>query len=172
MAKDYGADRKLSPGSDAYVARQKEADEMRASGKYSSVEFDKKTGGIMAVEKGKARHKPEEKEAAEHMMHSGYRVVLKDETGEVRTPDGYIGHFTYEQRTPNVGTAKTVSKAMEHAKSKGADVAVVYDKHAVYHRQTIEHGIRHYEQHNSYRLKRIIVISKAGNVYEHVHNDK
>ena len=61
---------------------------------------------------------------------------------------------------------------MEHAKSKGADVAVVYDKHAVYHRQTIEQGIRHYEQHNSYRLQRIIVISKAGNVYEHVHNDK
>ena len=64
-------------------------------------------------------------QAAEHMMHSGYRVILKDETGEVRPPDGYIGRFTYEQRTPNVGTAKTVSKAMEHAKRKGEDVAVV-----------------------------------------------
>lgn len=170
MAKDYGADRKLSPGSQAYADRRKEVEERRASGKYSTVEFDKKTGGIMAVEKGKARHKPEEKEAARHLMNNGYRVVLKDETGQIRTPDGYIGRFTYEQRTPQSGQVRTVYRALEHARSKPADVAVIYDKHSVYHRATIEQGIRMYEQHYRTRFQRIIVVSKSGKAYEHVHN--
>ncbi|MBP5664349.1 MAG: hypothetical protein J6X16_08790 [Bacteroidales bacterium] len=169
MSKDYGGDRMVEQMSQPYADVKKKVEEMKASGKYSEVEMTS-TGGIYAVEKGKAHHKPEEKEAAKHMAKAGYQVTLKDETGDVKTPDGYVYSFTFEQRTANVGGARSVMKALEHAKKKTADVAVIYDKHYVYHRDTIEHGLSLYEHYNSYRFKRIIVISKSGNVYEHSHN--
>lgn len=170
MAKDYGGDRMVGQHAQPYADVKKKVEEMRASGKYSEVEMTS-NGGIYAVEKGKARHKPEEKEAAKHMAKAGYQVTLKDETGDVKTPDGYVYSFSFEQKTPNVGGAYSVRKALGHARLKGADVAVIYDRHAVYHRNVIEHGISLYEQHiSNYRFKRIIVISKFGNVYEHSHN--
>jgi len=170
MAKDYGGDRMVEQYAQPYADVKKKVEDMKASGKYDTVEMTS-NGGIYAVEKGKARHKPEEKEAAKHMAKAGYQVTLKDETGQVRTPDGKVFSFTFEQRTPNTGGARTVLKAMEHARRKPADVVVIYDKHSVYHRDVIEHGISLYEQHiSNYRFKRIIVISKSGNVYEHSHN--
>lgn len=169
MAKDYGGDRMVEQHAQPYADVKKKVEEMRASGKYSEVEMTS-NGGIYAVEKGKARHKPEEKEAAKHMAKAGYQVTLKDETGDVKTPDGHLYSFTFEQRTPTTKGARSVMKALEHAKSKPAEIAVIYDKHYVYHRETIEQGLSLYEQFNSYRFKRIIVISKSGNVYEHSHN--
>lgn len=168
MAKDYGGDRMVEQYAQPYADVKKKVEEMKDSGKYSEVEMTS-NGGIYAVEKGKARHKPEEKEAAKHMAKAGYQVTLKDETGDVKTPDGYVYSFSFEQRTPTKGGV-TFKRALDHAAKKQADVAVVYDKHYVYHRQDVESGIKQFEYHSSYRFKRIIVISKSGNVYEHSHN--
>ncbi len=172
MAKDYGADRMVEKYAQPFDEVRKQVEEMKSSGNYSTVEMTN-NGGIFAVEKGKARHKPEEIEAGRHMAKAGYHVTLKDETGYTKTPDGYVYSFAFEQKTPNVdiGGARSVLKAMEHARRKPADVVVIYDKHSVYHRNIIDAGISLYERHiSNYRFKRIIVISKSGNVYEHSHN--
>lgn len=169
MAKDYGGDRMVEQYAQPYADVKKKVEDMKASGKYDTVEMTS-NGGIFAIEKGKARHKPEEIEAGRHMANAGYQVTLKDETGVTKTPDGHIYSFSFEQRTPTTKGARSVMKALEHAKSKPADIAVIYDKHYVYHRQTIEQGLSLYEQFNNYRFKRIIVISKSGQVYEHSHN--
>lgn len=170
MAKDSGADRMVEKYAQPFDEVRKQVEEMKASGKYSTVEMTN-NGGIYAVEKGKARHKLEEIEAGRHMAKAGYHVTLKDETGHVKTPDGKVFSFTFEQKTPDVGGARSVLKAMEHARSKQSDVVVIYDKHSVYHRNIIDRGISLYEQYiHNYRFKRIIVVSKSGNVYEHSHN--
>lgn len=187
--KDYGVDRTVESGSMEYNARMAEAQAMLASGLYSSVEMCKDGGGYVAIEKGKAKHKKEEIEAAHHMADAGYKVVLKDETGQTTTPDGYVFNYSFEQRTPNpkgdrplrreIGV-QSVKKALDHGAEKarkGAniDVAVIYDKYHSYDRNVVEAGIRRYEQYNNrnrmFRFKRIIVISKSGKVYEHYHND-
>lgn len=82
----------------------------------------------------------------------------------VKTPDGYLFNVSFEQRAPQVGGAKSFSNSLEHAKSKRADIAVVYDRNKVYNRKEVEDGIRRYEQYNAYRFKRIIVVSARGNV--------
>lgn len=169
MGKEFGEDRMVEQYRQSAADVAAKAKEMRDSGLYSEVTATK-DGGLFAIEKGKARHKPEEIEAGKYMAKAGYHVILKDETGSVTTPDGYVYSFTFEQRTPTKGGA-TFKRALDHAQKKSADVAVVYDKHQVYHRQDVENGIKQFENHSKYRFKRIIVVSKSGNVYEHSHNE-
>lgn len=169
MGKEFGSDRLVDKYRQPHAEVARKVAGMKESGDYSIVEKTA-AGGIFAIEKGKARHKPDEIEAGRHMAEAGYHVTLKDETGDVKTPDGHVFSFTYEQRTPTkAGGAHSVVKSIEHAKKKTADVAVIYDKHHVYNRTVIEQGIELYERHNKYRFKRVIIISKSGNVYEHSH---
>lgn len=98
MAKTSGGVRTYRQGSSTYRKRQAEAEAMRKSGKYSSVEMGK-GGGYVAIEKSTARHKPEELEAARILADKGYKVTLKDEaTGlhGVKTPDGYLFKTSFE----------------------------------------------------------------------------
>ena len=162
----------MTNGSREYSRRQKEVGEMRASGKYSSVEMSEKGGGYVAIEKSKFPHKPEEIEAAHFLADKGYKVILKDEGGDMKTPDGYIFSFTFEQRTPESAKGeKGFNKALEHAKVKRADVALVYDKYDLYTKDDAKSGVLRYERHNSHRFKRIIVVSARGNVHVHKHNE-
>ena len=161
----------MTNGSREYASRQKEVGEMRASGKYSSVEMSRKGGGYVAIEKSKFPHKPEEIEAAHHLANKGYKVILKDEGGDMKTPDGYIFSFSFEQRTPTSAKGeKGFNKALEHAKIKRSEVALVYDKYGLYTKEDAKAGVLRYESHNSYRFKRIIVVSARGNVHVHKHN--
>ena len=169
MAKDFGEDRMVEQYRQSSADVAAKAKEMRDSGLYSEVTTTKDRG-LFAIEKGKAKHKPEEIEAGKYMAKAGYQVTLKDETGYVTTPDGFVYSFTYEQRTPTKG-GKSFKYALDHAEKKGAKVAVIYDKHQVYHRQDVENGIKQFENHKKYRFERIIVVSKSGNVYEHSHNE-
>ena len=167
MGKEFGSDRLVDKYRQPHAEVARKVAEMKASGNYSVVEKTT-AGGIFAIENGKARHKPDEIEAGRHMAEAGYHVTLKDETGSVKTPDGHVFSFTYEQRTPAKGGA-SFKKAIEHASDKRAEVAVIYDKNGIYHRKDVENGIKQYEYHKKYRFKRILVISKSGNVYEHSH---
>ncbi len=144
---------------------------MRSSGLYSSVDMAKNGTGWVAIEKGNARHKPEEIEAAHHLADKGYKVTLGDETGSVTVPDGRIFSATFEQRTPNARGPKGVNKALEHAKKKRANIAVIYDKNRLYDRRIVEGGIRLYEAHNKFRFQKIIVVGSSGSVHVHTHND-
>lgn len=188
MGKDYGVDRTVDSGTPEYSAREAEVAAMKASGKYTTVEMSEKGGGYVAIEKG-TKHKPEEIEAAHHMADAGYKVILTEEGGSGMSPDGKVFNFVYEQATPNPNkpmtrkeAATSVKKALEHGVKKvrkvgrqggifPLDVAVIYDKYHSYDRRNIEAGIMMFEKYGNFRYKKIIVISKSGNVYEHYHND-
>ena len=176
MTKQYGPDRLLEQFRKPQSEIEATVAEMRKTGKYSIVRATD-NGGLLAVEMSSFMHKLVEIEAAEFLAEAGYHVVLKNEMGQIITPDGYIYKFSYEQKTPHppaqegIGDGRrAIVKAMEHAKKKRADVVVIYDKYNLFHRSDIEKGIMAYEDLNKYRLKRVIVVSSYGNVYEHSHN--
>ncbi|WP_106830031.1 hypothetical protein [Parabacteroides pacaensis] len=169
MAKTSGGVRTYKNESSTYRKRQAEAEAMRASGKYSSVEMGK-GGGYVAIEKSPVKHKPEEMEAAKILADKGYKVVLKNEAGFTKTPDGYLFKASFEQRTPQGISAQNFKKALGHATNKNADVLVAYMKGRGHTRQSVEDGIRKFEEHNSKRFKQIIVVTENGKVHRHKHN--
>lgn len=169
MAKTSGGVRTYRQGSSTYQKRQVEVATMRASGRYSSVEIGR-GGGWLAIERSTARHKSEELEAARILADKGYKVTLKDEGGQIRTPDGRIFSTSFEQRTPTKDGANTIRNALFHARNKGADVAVIYSKNHAFTRGSVENGIKLYEQSHDYRFKRIIVVADNGNVHRYRHN--
>ena len=169
MSKTSGGVRTYRQGSSTYRKRQAEVEAMRASGRYSSVEIGR-GGGWLAIERSTARHKSEELEAARILADKGYKVTLKDEGGQVRTPDGRIFSTSFEQRTPTKDGANTIRNALFHARNKGADVAVIYSKNHAFTRESVENGIKLYEQSHDYRFKRIIVVANNGNVHRYRHN--
>lgn len=169
MAKTSGGVRTYRQGSSTYRKRQAEVAAMRASDRYSSVEMGR-GGGWLAIEKSRFPHKPEEIEAARILADKGYKVTLINESGMERTPDGYLFKASFEQRTPQGGSYRNVVKGLEHAKKKSSDIAVLYDKHGVHTRSSIEKGLSQYEYLNKYRFKEIIVISKDGRIHRHKHN--
>lgn len=175
MAKTSGGVRPVTANrSSAYVGRKREAAAMAESGLYSLVEFSQRGGGYVAVEKGRTIHKPEELQAAKILSDKGYKIILKDETGQMKTPDGYTFKYSYEQRTPGpkvTNRENNINKALEHARDKKSDVALIYDKNNVHDRNSVESGIKRYEAVNGYRFKKIIVVSSRGNIHVHKHND-
>ena len=150
MAKTSGGVRTYQQGTSTYRKRQAEVEAMRASGRYSSVEIGK-GGGYVAIEKSPARHKSEELEAARILADKGYKVVLKNESGQVRTPDGRIFSASFEQRTPTKD-------------------ALIDSKGGVFTRQSVEKGIGLYEDGHRYRFKRIIIVSDNGYIHRYKHN--
>ena len=169
MAKTAGGVRTYRQGTSTYLKRFEEVGRLRMSGRYSSVEMGK-GGGWLAIEKSTARHKPEELEAARILADKGYKVTLKDEGGQVKTPDGYLFSASFEQRTPTKDGANTIRNALYHARNKGADVAVIYSRNHAFTRGSVENGIKLYEQSHDYKFKRIIVVADNGNVHRYKHN--
>ena len=169
MAKTAGGVRTYKQGSSTYRKRQAEVEAMRASGKYSSIEMSK-GGGYVAIEKSTARHKPEELEAARILADKGYKVTLKDEGGQVRTPDGYLFSASFEQRTPTKDGANTIRNALFHARDKKADAALIYSKGHTFSKESTEKGIRLFEDASPYRFKNIIIVSDNGHIHRYRHN--
>lgn len=169
MAKTSGGVRTYKSGSSTYRKREAEVEAMRMSGKYSSVEMGK-SGGYLAIEKSSARHKPEELEAAKIFANKGYKVTLKNESGELKTPDGYLFKASFEQRTPVRDGANTIRNALFHARNKKADVAVIYSKGHTFSRKSMEEGVKLYEEAHAYRFKRIIVVSNNGHIHRYSHD--
>ena len=174
MGKTWGGNRTVANSSREYVRRQQEVGRMRASGKYSAVKFSKEGGGYVAIEKSKDKHSRDEIEAAWHLAHKGYKVILKDESNplhKIKTFDGYLYTASFEQRTPTGNAASTIKNALFHARDKRAEISVIYTKKSAFTRQAIEQGIRDYETRTRYRLKKIIVVSSTGEIHVHRHND-
>lgn len=169
MAKTSGGIRTYSPGSVTYNRREAEVVAMRASGRYSSVEIGN-GGGWLAVQKSNMLHSKDEMAAARILANKGYKVTLLNESGRVRTPDGNIGTFSFEQRTPTKDGASTIRNALTHAKSKNADIALIYSKGHLFTRESVEKGIIDYESLEKYRFKGIIVVADNGHVHRHKHN--
>lgn len=172
MAKTSGGIRTYKNGSSTYRRREVEADAMRRSGKYSSVEMGK-GGGYVAIEKSTSRHKPEELESARILADKGYKVTLKNEAGlghKIKTPDGYLFSASFEQRTPKGNTDINIRLSLYHVRDKKADVPVLYMKGSGHTRQSVENGIRAFESASKYRFKHIIVVTGDGRIHRHKHN--
>ena len=96
----------------------------------------------------------------------------------MKSPDGKIFNFVYEQRTPKEAAgAKGIQKSIEHARKKvtadqNIDVALIYDKYKRFNRKNIEDGIKLYEKNNKHRFKRIIVVSANGNIHTYTHTQR
>lgn len=173
MAKSSGGTRMLKPMSREYRKRMEEVVEMRLSGKYASVEMSER-GGYVAIEVSSMKHKPEELEAAQILADKGYKVILKDEAPtemNLKTVDGYVFSMSFEQRTPMGSTVSNCQRALNHAREKKADIALIYDKYHNYHRKTVEEGIKQYEENETYRFKQIIVVTSDRKIHRHIHND-
>ena len=169
MAKTSGGVRTYKSGSSTYRKRQAEVEGMQQSGKYSSVELGK-GGGYVAIEKSSAKHKPEELEAARILANKGYKVVLKNESGMNKTPDGYLFTASFEQRTPIGNTAKNIRASLYHGRDKKADIPVLYMKGNGHTRKSVEDGIRYFESSSKYRFKEMIIVTQNGKIHRHKHN--
>lgn len=169
MAKTSGGVRTYKSGSSTYRKRQEEIKAMWASGRYSSVEMGK-GGGYVAIEKSPVRHKSEELEAAKILADKGYKVILKNEAGFTKTPDGYLFKASFEQRTPTGNTAKNIRASLYHGRDKKADIPVLYMKGNRHTRQSVENGIKSFESSSKYRFKEIIVVTQDGKIHRHKHD--
>lgn len=177
MVKLYGGARKLKNGSRQYTRRELEYRGEMSSGNFSSGYFSQKGGGYYVVENSKAKHKPEELEAARYMADKGYIVRMKDEGNQphkIKTPDGMIFSASFEQRTPNgsKNTSDNIKSCLYHGRDKKADVTVIYQKFGRHSRADVEKGIRLFEEKSKYRFQQIIMVTKDGRIHRHKHNDK
>lgn len=191
MAKSYGGIRAVGVVSQGdYASNKADFERLLASGKYDTEKsYLSPTGAYVLFEKDHRYH-IEEIEAAKAMADHGIivkmtseggkdNITAKSSKGSNKYSEGKVGieELTYEQSTrqvePKAGDAyKAVNNALEHAKKKGSDVAVVYDRQGYFHRDDIKAGIAKYESHqsNRHRFKSILVISKDRNVYEWTHD--
>lgn len=102
----------------------------------------------------------------------GYELIVAN--GKPKYGDGRIGITSYEQRSPkaaNEATArKTVENAINHARKKGATIAVLFDYSRSFKVQDIKHGAEHYERNHTetkyQSVKSFIVVSGSGNIHE------
>lgn len=150
--------------------------------------FSEKSGGYLLQMKNHSFDAVEH-EAMRHLADAGFAIVATPEGGRsfiskvkddnsAMYPDGLIMGNVFELKSPNPSenTQKaldnSIKKSLNHARSKEANVAVIYDKNGAYHRDHIERGLSNYESKSDYRFKAILVIDKNGNVYEHIHNKK
>lgn len=172
MAKSSGGVRGLGSRTAAKINRKNEFAKELLSGKFSVEKsyFDEKSGGYYLTEKSSANHKKEEVEVAKFLAQKGYKVTLIDEAGTSIKVDGKIFGVTYEQKTPRGDSYKNINNALEHAKFKNAQSAIIYLKDANHTRKSVEEGIRHYEKLNSYRFREILTITKNGKIHRHKHN--
>lgn len=165
MVKLSGGSRVLKTGSRKYSGREKEFNDLMASGNYSVGYFSKKGGGYYVIEKSPMKHKPEEIEAARLMADKGYIITLKDESGSIATPDGYVFSAGFEQSTPIGGSVNNFKNCLEHARDKpDVTAAVVYMKYSGHTKDTVREGIKRYSQHNSKKLT-VYVVSKRGDIH-------
>ena len=145
--------------------------------------FDKNTGGYLLYSKNRKMDNMEYN-AATFMNMKGKQITMTPEgvegyelivsNGKTKYGDGRIGITSYEQRSPkaaNEATArKTVENAINHARKKGATIAVLFDYSRSFKVQDIKHGAEHYERNHAetkyQSVKSFIVVSGSGNIHE------
>ena len=145
--------------------------------------FDKNTGGYLLYSKNRKMDNMEYN-AATFMAIKGKQITMTPEgvegyelivaNGKSKYGDGRIGITSYEQRSPkaaNEATArKTVENAINHARKKGATIAVLFDYNRSFKVQDIKHGAEHYEKNHTdtkyQSVKSFIVVSGSGNIHE------
>lgn len=155
-----------------------------ASGKYDlENSFLSESGAYVLFEKGHNYHEAEMK-AAMAMADAGINVTMtREDNAEFARfidPNSHQPKFvegtlsaekvTYEQRSPikanDKGGMFTVHSALQHAESKRADIALIYDTNGSLHRSDIGKGISYYNHHRTNRFRAIFVVDQHGGLHE------
>ena len=91
--------------------------------------------------------------------------------GVPKYADGEAALFTFEQKTIEKSASNIENnyrRGIEHAVEKGAEIALIFDRYGLGHREQVERAMMNYDVPKWGKLpKAVIVISKEGNVYEH-----
>lgn len=121
-------------------------------------------------------------QAARYLADKGYIVELGSEkeekiriskTGELskKKVEGKISFelLSYEQKTPeknsNLTGKQIVRSALNHARKKWANVAVIYDKHDVLTHEDVYAGITDFLEHSKHKLKALVVVGHKGKIF-------
>ena len=128
----------------------------------------------------------EEYQAATIAALNGYQVTLTPEKGKEfvlasykgkdKYGDGRVASFSYEQKTPKPESKlqddldSSIDSAINHAKTKGASVALIYDRYSSFHRDNIDRGMKRYIKANKKSIhqtvKWVLVVNNKGKAYE------
>lgn len=183
--KQHGTTKNVTPNTKAIKASSAKYIKVLESGLYDKELsfFDKNTGGYLLYSKNRKMDNMEYN-AATFMAVKGKQITMTPEgvdgyeliiaNGKPKYGDGRIGITSYEQRSPkaeNEATArKTVENAINHARKKGATIAVLFDYSRSFKVQDIKHGAEHYERNHDktkyQSVKSFIVVSGSGNIHE------
>lgn len=183
--KQHGTTKNVTPNKKAIKASSSKYIKVLESGLYDKELsfFDKNTGGYLLYFKNRKMDNMEYN-AATFMAVKGKQITMTPEGEEgyelivsnskPKYGEGRIGITSYEQRSPkaaNEATArKTVENAINHARKKGATIAVLFDYSRSFKVQDIKHGAEHYERNHTetkyQSVKSLIVVSGSGNIHE------
>lgn len=145
--------------------------------------YKSQSGACVYVEKGH-NLSDDEKDVAYVFADEGLDVwltnegnfQLKDKNGKF--VEGLLSgkKISYEQSTPTrkgktCTNEECIKRKLEHAKSKKAEIAVIYDKEGMFSSLDIKNGIVKYEsfKNNIRRFKVILVVDKYKNIWEWHH---
>lgn len=198
MAKASGDTRMVRPTSKTKDENRSFYDAQIASGKADAElsYFSEKTGAYMLFMEGHEHSNSHldgeaELEAGRAIADNGICVTLTPEgdgyemfatnvkrnadgTNNYKYSEGTMSVFTYEQKTPtgiDDAAAKSVKQAIMHANSKHSEIALIYDKHSLFHRQDIENGMKLYQSKfhkwETKGVKAVMVVNAKHEVYEH-----
>lgn len=186
MAKAFGSTRIVQPSTAGKAANLADFNARIATGQYdaSKSSISAVSGAYVAYMTGH-EYQIEEMEAAKALSNAGFNVVLTPEgagyeiyatavkSGRHKFSDGKVSQYTFEQRTPQSiekDAETTVRGAIKHANTKHSEIALIYDRHSLFHRNDIEKGMKLYQQSDKAwrkKVKAVLVVNSKGEVYEH-----
>ena len=113
-------------------------------------------------------------EGDKYTMYATNVKIGKDGTKKYKFSEGIMATYTFEQKTPTeitTSAANSVRLAINHANDKHAQIALIYDKHSLFHTKDIENGMKLYQsKHKVWKtkgVKAVVVISSKKILYEH-----
>lgn len=113
-------------------------------------------------------------EGDKYTMYANNVKINKDGSKKYKFAEGLMATYTYEQKTPteiNSSAESSVRLAINHANDKHAQIALIYDKHSLFHTKDIENGMKLYQsRHKAWKtkgVKAVVVISSKKILYEH-----
>ena len=113
-------------------------------------------------------------EGGKYTMYATNVKINKDGLKKYKFAEGLMATYTYEQKTPteiNSSAESSVRLAINHANDKHAQIALIYDKHSLFHTKDIENGMKLYQsRHKAWKtkgVKAVVVISSKKILYEH-----
>ena len=198
MSKASGSTRMVRPTSKSKEQNRSYYNEQIASGKADAKlsYFSEKTGAYMLFMFGHSHSKNINDSDAEieagigladngicitltpegdgYEMYATHSKVDKEGNTTYKYSEGKMSVYTYEQKTPvsiESAARSSIRQAITHANSKHSEIAFIFDKHSLFHRQDIEDGMKYYQsKYHKWKtkgVKAVVVMNAQHQVFEH-----